>query len=50
MPARNGAFSRVQVKARKGAAVGIPVFLRYSVGGVGLTQVLYNAVSIALTD
>ena len=51
VPRVNGAFSRVQVKARKGAAVGIPRFpAATSVGGVGLTQVLYNAISIALTE
>ncbi|MGE0502332.1 MAG: hydantoinase B/oxoprolinase family protein [Rhizobiaceae bacterium] len=51
VPRVNGAFSRVEVTARTGAAVGIPRFpAATSVGGVGLTQVLYNVISIALTE
>jgi len=51
VPRVTGAFSRVEIRAREGAAVGIPKFpASTSVGAVGLGQVLYNAVSLALTE
>ncbi|GIK82876.1 MAG: hydantoin utilization protein B [Alphaproteobacteria bacterium] len=51
VPRVTGAFSRVEIRAREGAAVGIPKFpASTSVGAVGLGQVLYNTVSLALTE
>jgi len=51
VPRVTGAFSRLEIRAREGAAVGLPKFpTSTSVGAVGLGQVLYNAVSLALGE